>query len=107
MHEELAQELEAQYELNRSMYEQIETWNELFLEFQEFEVNLLFALCFFKHSSSFREAPVILNDSIVVVTVRWLKREHGRNSKPRFGTVNDVFSPMPKTFRSRTTDNHS
>ena len=40
MHEELAQELEAQYELNRSMYEQIETWNELFLEFQDFEVSL-------------------------------------------------------------------
>ncbi|UJR23823.1 hypothetical protein I4U23_026799 [Adineta vaga] len=39
MHEELAQELEAQYEVNRSMYEQIEAWNELFTEFQEFEKN--------------------------------------------------------------------
>ena len=38
MHEELLQELEAQYEVNKSMYEQIEIWNELFLEFQEFEV---------------------------------------------------------------------
>ena len=38
MHEELLQELEAQYEVNKSMYEQIENWNELFLEFQEFEV---------------------------------------------------------------------
>ncbi|CAF0813930.1 unnamed protein product [Adineta steineri] len=39
MHEELVHELEAQYEMNRSMYEQIEAWNELFLEFQEFEKN--------------------------------------------------------------------
>ncbi|CAF3471719.1 unnamed protein product [Rotaria sp. Silwood1] len=39
MHEELLQELEAQYEVNKSMYEQIEIWNELFLEFQEFEKN--------------------------------------------------------------------
>ncbi|CAF0858469.1 unnamed protein product [Adineta ricciae] len=39
MHEELAQELEAQYEVNRTMYEQIEAWNELFTEFQEFEKN--------------------------------------------------------------------
>ncbi|UJR25017.1 hypothetical protein I4U23_006378 [Adineta vaga] len=39
MHEELLQELEAQYEVNRTMYEQIEIWNELFLEFQEFEKN--------------------------------------------------------------------
>lgn len=38
MHEELLQELEAQYEVNRTMYEQIEIWNELFAEFQEFEV---------------------------------------------------------------------
>ena len=41
MHEELLQDLEAQYEMNRSIYEQIETWNELFLEFQHFEVRLL------------------------------------------------------------------
>ncbi len=40
MHEELVHELEAQYEMNKSMYEQIEIWNELFLEFQEFEVCL-------------------------------------------------------------------
>ena len=40
MHEELLQDLEAQYEMNRSIYEQIETWNELFLEFQHFEVRL-------------------------------------------------------------------
>ncbi|CAF2443799.1 unnamed protein product [Rotaria sp. Silwood2] len=39
MHEELVQELEAQYEVNKSMYEQIEVWNQLFLEFQEFEKN--------------------------------------------------------------------
>ncbi|CAF3765432.1 unnamed protein product [Adineta steineri] len=39
MHEELLQELEAQYEVNKTMYEQIEIWNELFLEFQEFEKN--------------------------------------------------------------------
>lgn len=39
MHEELVQELEAQYEVNRTMYEQIEAWNELFAEFQEFEVS--------------------------------------------------------------------
>jgi hypothetical protein len=39
MHEELLQELEAQYEVNKTMYEQIEIWNELFLEFQEFEVS--------------------------------------------------------------------
>ncbi|CAF4165043.1 unnamed protein product [Rotaria sp. Silwood2] len=39
MHEELLQELEAQYEVNKSMYEQIEIWNEFFLEFQEFEKN--------------------------------------------------------------------
>ncbi|CAF0788183.1 unnamed protein product [Adineta steineri] len=39
MHEELVHELEAQYEMNRSLYEQIEAWNELFLEFQEFEKN--------------------------------------------------------------------
>lgn len=38
MHEELAQELETQYEMNRSIYEQIERWNDLFSEFQEFEV---------------------------------------------------------------------
>ena len=39
MHEELLQELEAQYEVNKNMYEQVEIWNELFLEFQEFEVS--------------------------------------------------------------------
>lgn len=44
MHEELLQELEAQYEVNRNMYEQIEIWNELFLEFQEFEVGVSFLL---------------------------------------------------------------
>jgi hypothetical protein len=43
MHEELLQELEAQYEVNKNMYEQIEIWNELFLEFQEFEVGLSFS----------------------------------------------------------------
>ena len=43
MHEELIQELEAQYEVNKTMYEQIEIWNELFLEFQEFEVYHLFS----------------------------------------------------------------
>ena len=46
MHEELLQELEAQYEVNKSMYEKIEIWNELFLEFQEFEVNFLFFYLF-------------------------------------------------------------
>ena len=44
MHEELAQELEAQYEVNRSVYEKIELWNQLFTEFQEFEVK---QLCWF------------------------------------------------------------
>jgi len=44
MHEELLQELEAQYEVNKSMYEQIEIWNELFLEFQEFEVSFFSSL---------------------------------------------------------------
>lgn len=39
MHEELVHELEAQYEMNKSMYEQIEIWNELFAEYQEFEKN--------------------------------------------------------------------
>ena len=38
MHEELLQELETHYEVNKSIYEQIGMWNELFLEFQEFEV---------------------------------------------------------------------
>ncbi len=42
MHEELLQELEAQYEVNRSIYEQIEIWNELFVEYQEFEVKFRF-----------------------------------------------------------------
>jgi hypothetical protein len=41
MHEELLQELDAQYEMNKSIYEQMEIWNELFLEFQEFEVREL------------------------------------------------------------------
>ncbi len=45
MHEELLQELEAQYEVNRSIYEQIEIWNQLFVEYQEFEVK--FRLFFF------------------------------------------------------------
>jgi len=45
MHEELSQELEAQYEVNRSIYEQIEIWNQLFVEYQEFEVK--FRLFFF------------------------------------------------------------
>ena len=47
MHEELAQELEAQYEMNRSIYEQLENWNELFLEFQEFEVCYRYELLIF------------------------------------------------------------
>ncbi|CAF0736342.1 unnamed protein product [Didymodactylos carnosus] len=37
MHEELLQELEAQYETNKAMYEQIESWNILFREYQDFE----------------------------------------------------------------------
>jgi hypothetical protein len=48
MHEELLQELEAQYEVNKNMYEQIEIWNELFLEFQEFEVDFSFDFLFWK-----------------------------------------------------------
>lgn len=48
MHEELVQELEAQYEVNKSMYEQIEIWNELFIEFQEFEVRLSLHFLFHK-----------------------------------------------------------
>ena len=66
MHEELLQELEAQYEVNKNMYEQIEVWNELFLEFQEFEVGASFhsiKLIFF-----IRNLPAILNDFIVAVT---------------------------------------
>jgi hypothetical protein len=50
MHEELVHELEVQYEVNKSMYEQIEIWNELFLEFQEFEVSMFFLfISFFKY----------------------------------------------------------
>jgi len=54
MHEELLQELEAQYEVNKSMYEQIEIWNELFLEFQEFEV------CHFLHFLLFTKKKFFL-----------------------------------------------
>jgi len=70
MHEELLQELEAQYEVNKSMYEQIEIWNELFLEFQEFEVcHYLYFLFFKKKQNVFiRKMRVILNDFIAVVT---------------------------------------
>lgn len=46
MHEELAHELEAQYEVNKTMYEQIEIWNELFAEFQEFEVGFSVLIIF-------------------------------------------------------------
>lgn len=46
MHEELAHELEAQYEVNKTMYEQIEIWNELFAEFQEFEVGFSVVIVF-------------------------------------------------------------
>jgi hypothetical protein len=53
MHEELLQELESQYEVNKSMYEQIEVWNELFLEFQEFEVRLSFRFSFSKKKISY------------------------------------------------------
>jgi hypothetical protein len=49
MHEELVQELEAQYEVNKSMYEQIEIWNQLFIEFQEFEVRLSLYFLFHKN----------------------------------------------------------
>ena len=69
MHEELLQELEAQYEVNKSMYEQIENWNELFLEFQEFEVNKISIFLFGKHFFIFRKMLVILNVFIVVVIV--------------------------------------
>ncbi|CAF1258726.1 unnamed protein product [Didymodactylos carnosus] len=37
MHDELLQELEAQYETNKAMYDQIESWNILFREYQDFE----------------------------------------------------------------------
>ncbi|CAF0739373.1 unnamed protein product [Didymodactylos carnosus] len=37
MHEELLQELEAKYEANKAMYEQIENWDDLFREYQDFE----------------------------------------------------------------------
>jgi len=53
MHEELLQELEAQYEVNKSMYEQIEIWNELFLEFQEFEVCHYLYFLFLKKNKMF------------------------------------------------------
>jgi hypothetical protein len=79
MHEELLQELEAQYEVNKSMYEQIEIWNELFLEFQEFEVSSSFAFSFFLETIFFRKMQVILNDFIVVVIVHLLKRKLVKN----------------------------
>lgn len=70
MHEELVHELEAQYEVNKTMYEQIEIWNELFTEFQEFEVNFLLSSNEKRKVSFFcRKMQVILNDFIVVVTV--------------------------------------
>jgi len=85
MHEELLQELEAQYEVNKSMYEQIENWNELFLEFQEFEVkptknrfDLEFCFVFY------RKTRVILNDFTVEVTALSPKKKLERNSKPLF-----------------------
>ncbi len=66
MHEELLQELEAQYEVNKSMYEQIEIWNELFLEFQEFEVGFFLRLSLNSKRFFIRKMPVILNVFIVV-----------------------------------------
>jgi hypothetical protein len=66
MHEELLQELEAQYEVNKSMYEQIEIWNELFLEFQEFEVGFFLRLSLNSKRLFIRKMPVILNVFIVV-----------------------------------------
>jgi hypothetical protein len=68
MHEELVHELEVQYEVNKSMYEQIEIWNELFLEFQEFEVYVL-SLHLFFFQIYCRKMPVILNVFIVEVIV--------------------------------------
>jgi hypothetical protein len=79
MHEELVQELEAQYEVNKTMYEQIEIWNELFLEFQEFEVK--FSLHFLIYLKAFfiRKMPVILNVFIVEVIVLLLKKKLEKN----------------------------
>jgi hypothetical protein len=39
MHEELLQELETHYEMNRSIYEQLELWNDTFADYQQFEVD--------------------------------------------------------------------
>jgi len=78
MHEELLQELEAQYEVNRSIYEQIEIWNELFVEYQEFEVkiSILFFDSFFFY---IRKMPVIPNDFIVEVIVHYPKKKLVKN----------------------------
>ena len=69
VHEELVQELEAQYEVNKSMYEEIETWNQLFLEFQQFEVEFSFLFYVLKANSFIRKMLVIHNVFIVEVIV--------------------------------------
>ena len=79
MHEELLQELEAQYEVNRSIYEQIEIWNELFVEYQEFEVKFRFFLFVFSIFFYIRKMPVIPNDFIVEVIVHYPKKKLVKN----------------------------
>ena len=79
MHEELVQELEAQYEVNKTMYEQIEIWNELFLEFQEFEVRFYLHFLFLFKRFFIRKMPVILNVFIVEVIVLLRKKKLEKN----------------------------
>jgi hypothetical protein len=78
MHEELVQELEAQYEVNKSIYEQIEAWNELFLEFQEFEVTFLCSFVVLL-KMYIRKMPVIPNVFIVEVIVHLQKKKLVKN----------------------------
>jgi len=78
MHEELVQELEAQYEVNKSIYEQIEAWNELFLEFQEFEVTFLCSFVVLL-KIYIRKMPVIHNVFIVEVIVHLQKKKLVKN----------------------------
>ena len=106
MHEELLQELEAQYEVNRSMYEQIEIWNELFLEYQEFEVSvpLIERTKNDDRLPTSRKMPAILNDSIVVVTVPCRKKRRERDWNRPCTNVKFVSNICPKISPNATTD---
>jgi hypothetical protein len=79
MHEELVQELEAQYEVNKTIYEQIEIWNELFVEFQEFEVRFDRVGIDVDQEFSFRKALAILNVFIVEVIALLQKKKLEEN----------------------------